>query len=61
MYIIEHHTKHSAHAIVVVEKGDDKKTYEQFAQHRLITNHAGDVNDATCKWCAQRRKSVIAL
>lgn len=61
MYIIEHHTKHSAQAIVVLEKGDATKTYEQFSNYRLITNHAGDVNELSCKWCAMRKRSVIAL
>ena len=66
MYIIEMHRSTSAHAQIIIEKGDTAKTYEEFAKHRVIINHAGDVDIASCKWCleakrARSAKEVIAL
>lgn len=51
MYIIEMHTRHHASAKIVIEKGDAAKSYEEFTKHRLITNHAGDVDEKYCQWC----------
>ena len=65
MYIIEMHRNTSAHAQIIIEKGDTAKTYEEFAKHRVIINHSGDVNIPSCKWCLEakrvRSKEVIAL
>lgn len=61
MYIIEMHTKHSAHAQIVLEKGDSTKTYEEFAKHKVLINHSGDVDARYCKYCLSTRKKVIHL
>ena len=60
MYIIEMHYAKRAFAQIIIEKEDTTKNYEDFANYRLIINHAGDVSEATCKWCAiQRRAELI--
>lgn len=63
MYIIETHHKHSAHSQIVLEKGDDKKPYNDFIKHRVVLNHSGDVDMKFCKWCFMQKKAthVIAL
>ena len=59
MYIIEMHYARRAFAEIVLEKQDSTKTYEQFSNYRLITNHAGDVTEASCRWCAIRRRAEL--
>ena len=59
MYIIEMHHAKRAFAQIILERGDDSKTYEQFIQHRVIINHSGDVNTGACPWCLlSKRKEV---
>ena len=59
MYIIEMHYLKRAFAQVVLEKHDAAKPYEEFSNYRLITNHASDVTEATCRWCGIRRRSEL--
>lgn len=59
MYIIEMHYLKRAFAQIVLEKQDGDKTYEEFSNYRVITNHAGDVQEASCKWCAIRRRAEL--
>ena len=59
MYIIEMHYLNRAFAQIVLEKQDSTKTYEEFSNYRIITNHAGDVSEASCRWCAIRRRSEL--
>ena len=59
MYIIEMHYLKRAFAQIVLEKQDFTKTYEEFSTYRLITNHANDVSEASCKWCAIRRRAEL--
>lgn len=59
MYIIEMHYAKRAFAQIIIEKEDTTKTYEDFANYRLIINHAGDVNVENCKWCAIQRRSEM--
>ena len=48
-----------AFAQVVLEKHDDAKNYAELSNYRLITNHAGDVTEASCRWCAIRRRAEL--
>ena len=59
MYIIEMHYAKRAFAQIIIEKEDSSKTYEQLIQHRVIINHAGDINVENCKWCAIQRRSEL--
>lgn len=59
MYIIEMHRENSAHSQIVLEKGDDKKPYDEFSKYRLIVNHSGDNDAAHCKWCAIVRRAEL--
>ena len=57
MYIIEMHTKHTAHARIILEKGDTATECALYVK-RVITNHAGDVDPRYCKWCLVSRKEA---
>ena len=56
MYIIEMHHKHRAFAQIILEKHDHGKTYEQLAEHRVIINHSGDVDEKYCRWCQKQKE-----
>ena len=60
MYIIEMHYLNRAFAQVILEKQDGAKTYEEFSNYRLITNHANNLTVNDCRWCAFRRRAAGA-
>ena len=59
MYIIEMHSLKHAAAKIILEKQDDGKTYDEFSNYRLITNHTSDVTEAACPFCAIRHRSEL--
>lgn len=59
MYMIETHSLRNASTVIVLEKHDTALPYEQFAQYKVITNHLGDVDARSCRWCVIQRRAAL--